>query len=222
MWDPQTRKVIRSSSVAWASHQIAEIPRTQPVQQADNYYRPQPLSIPVPAADFTSAPPPPPAEQTQPSLIQPPPTPPLVREPGGDASGGDAGAHNLEQGSGFDFSGLNPHSHEARCHLDISAPIDERNIITGTHSRRPSQRYLAVAKVTAKLARCFASTLIDAPSTTSLPPGIAAAAGLPPEPVSHKQALHHPLKDGWLEAEGVGNQAHEDNGTWTIIAKAPT
>jgi hypothetical protein len=176
----------------------------------------------VPAADFTSAPPPPPAEQTQPSLIQPPPTPPLVREPGGDASGGDAGAHNLEQGSDFDFNSLNPHSHEAPHHLDISAPIDERNITTSTRSRRPTQRYLAVAKVTAKLARCFASTLIDAPSTTSLPPGIAAAAGLPPEPVSHKQALHHPLKDGWLEAEGVENQAHEDNGTWTIIAKAPT
>jgi hypothetical protein len=160
MWDPQTRKVNRSSSVAWASHQIAEMPRTQPVQQADDYYRPQPLSIPVPAADFTSAPPPPPAEQTQPSLIQPPPTPPLVREPGGDASGGDAGAHNLEQGSGFDFHGLNPHSHEAPRHLDISAPIDERNSITGTRSR-----YLAVAKVTAKLARC-----LPLPSSTSRRP----------------------------------------------------
>jgi hypothetical protein len=76
MWDPQTRKVNRSSSVAWASHQIAEIPRTQPVQQADDYYRPQPLSIPVLAVDLTSALPPPLAEQTQPSLIQPPSTPP--------------------------------------------------------------------------------------------------------------------------------------------------
>jgi hypothetical protein len=69
MWDPQTRNVNQSSSVAWASHQIGEIPRTQPVQQADDYYRPQPFSIPVPAADFTSVPPPPPAEQSQPSLI---------------------------------------------------------------------------------------------------------------------------------------------------------
>jgi hypothetical protein len=37
MWDPQTCKVNQSSSVAWVSHQIAEIPQNQPVQQADNY-----------------------------------------------------------------------------------------------------------------------------------------------------------------------------------------
>jgi hypothetical protein len=168
----------------------------------------------VPAADFTSAPPRP-AEQTQRSLIQPPQTPPSVQE-----SGGDATADNLEQGRGFDFNGLHPH--EAPRHLDISAPIDERNIINGTRSRRQTQHYLAVAEVTAKLAHCFASALINTSPATSLPSGIAVAAGLPPEPVSHKQALHHPLKDSWLEAEGVENQAHEDNGTWTIIAKAPT
>jgi hypothetical protein len=225
MWDPQTCKINRSSSVAWASHQIEEIPRTQPVQQADDYYRPQPLSIPVPAADFTSAPPPPLAEQSQPSLIQPPPTPPLVQEPGGDAPGGDASgsdaaADNLKQGSGFDFNALNPPSHEAPRHLDISSPIDEQNIITGTRNQHPTQRYLAVAKVTAKLAHCFASALIDTLPAVSLPSGIAAAAGLPPEPVSHKQALYHPFKDGWLKAEGVEYQAHEDNNTWTI-AKMP-
>jgi hypothetical protein len=147
----------------------------------------------VPAVDFTSALPPPLAEQIQPTLIQPPPTPHLVREPGGDVA-----ADNLKQGNGFDFNGLNPHSHshEGPCHLDISAPIDERNIITGTRSCRPTQRYFAVAEVTAKLAHCFASALIDTLPAASLPSGITAAAGLPPEPVSHKQALHHPLKDG--------------------------
>jgi hypothetical protein len=61
--------VNQSSSIAWASHQIAEVPRTQPVQQAEDYYCPQPLLIPVLAADFTSALPPPLAEQIQPSLI---------------------------------------------------------------------------------------------------------------------------------------------------------
>jgi hypothetical protein len=169
----------------------------------------------VPAVDLTSVLPPPLAEQTQPSLIQPPPTPPRVREPGSDVSGGDAAADNLEQGGGFNVNGLNPHPHSYKAprHLDILAPIDERNIITGTRSRRPTQRYLAVAKVTAKLAHCFASALINTLPAPSLPSGIAAAAGLPPEPVSHKQALHHPLKDGWLEAEGVEYQAHEENNT---------
>jgi hypothetical protein len=124
--------------------------------------------------------------------------PHLVRE-----SGGDAAADNLKQGSGFDFNGLNPHSHSHKAprHLDISAPIDERNIIAGTHSCRPTQRYLAVAEVTAKLAHCFASALIDTLPAASLPSGITAAAGLPLESVLHKQALHHPLKDGWLKAE---------------------
>jgi hypothetical protein len=82
---------------------------------------------------------------------------------------------------------------EAPRHLDIAADLDDRLILQGTRTRKPSARAAGLATaiclynytVPLFVARCFATSIIDAPSATKDNPN------LPPEPTSAKQAHIH-------------------------------
>ena len=104
---------------------------------------------------------------------------------------------------------------EAPRHLDIAADLDDRLILQGTRTRKPSAKAAGLATaiclykhtVPLYVARCFATSMIDAPSATENNPN------LPPEPSSAKQAHIHRFAEHWVLAEGEEYKAHNDNGT---------
>jgi hypothetical protein len=107
---------------------------------------------------------------------------------------------------------------EAPRHLDISASVESRNILQGKQTRKPSHK-LAVAmalhnpRISATLARCFATAIAEAPAATKLE--------LPLEPTSMKQARVHIYSKDWLVAEGKEYKSHDDNNTWDIVLILP-
>jgi hypothetical protein len=109
---------------------------------------------------------------------------------------------------------------KASCHRDIAADLDERFIKQTKRVRKHSAKVAAVAIniniIPLIVARAFAQALIEAPSTH-----LNDGTNLPPEPTSHKQAMIHKYKDGWIYAEEE-DKAHDDNGTWTDAVTMPT
>jgi hypothetical protein len=66
------------------------------------------------------------------------------------------------------------------------------------------------------VARCFATSIVDAPSATKN------GANLPPEPSSAKQAHIHRFAERWVVlAEGEEYKAENDNDTWEIVVELP-
>jgi hypothetical protein len=82
---------------------------------------------------------------------------------------------------------------EAPRHLDIAADLDNRLILQGTRTRKPSAKAAGLATaiclynytVPLYVARCFATSIVNAPSATEDNPN------LPPELANAKQAHFH-------------------------------
>jgi hypothetical protein len=112
---------------------------------------------------------------------------------------------------------------EAPRHLDIAADLDNRLILQGTRTRKPSAKAAGLATATCLhnyavplfVARCFATSIIEAPSATKDNPN------LPPEPANAKQAYVHRFAERWVLAEGEEYKAHNENGTWEIVVTLP-
>jgi hypothetical protein len=78
--------------------------------------------------------------------------------------------------------------------------LDERFILQTKRVRKPSKKTAAVAinvnSIPLIIACAFAQAFTEAPSTY-----LNDATELPPEPTSHKQAMVHKYKNGWIYAE---------------------
>jgi hypothetical protein len=104
---------------------------------------------------------------------------------------------------------------EAPRHLDIAADFDDCLILQGTRTRKPSAKAAGLATaiclynhtVPLNVARCFATSIVDAPSATENNPN------LPPKLANAKQAYGHRFAKRWVLAEGEEYKAHSDNGT---------
>jgi hypothetical protein len=206
MWDLIAKKVVRSSSVTFASCDDllnASIKRATALPGL-----PQGLSLSPPAL--------PPA--------LPPATPqrllPLLSVK--DALEDDF--ELPEQGLGHHFDGLNDSTiidnlaplrrPKAPRHLDISASFNERNILDPSikRSRKPTANKIASLaaaialpnyKLPVRVACAFALAMLSDPVINKLPPELN---GL-------KQARLHKYSTEWLGAEGAKYLAYEENGT---------
>jgi hypothetical protein len=204
MWEPIAKKIVRSSSVTFAS---CEDLLDASIERATALPRPpQGLSPSSPAS-------PPPLPQRS------PPRPSVEDAPEDDFE-------LPEQGLGHHFDGLKDSTiinnltpmrrPKASRHLDISAGFDKRNILNPSvkRSRNPS---LAAAialpnhKLPVRVARAFALAMLSDPIPNELPP----------EPNGLKQARLHKHSTEWLGAEGAEYLAHKENGTWTIVVVVP-
>jgi hypothetical protein len=210
MWDPIAKKVVRSSSVTFAS---CDDLLNASIERATALYRPpQGLSSSPPAS--------------QPASPQRLPPPPSVE----DAPEDDFKLP--EQGLGHLFDGLDDSTTidnltplrrpEAPRHLDTSASFNERNILNLSVKRSCKLTVSKIASLAAaialpnyklpiRVARAFASAMLSDLVTDELPPELN---GL-------KQARRHKYSTEWLSAEGAEYLAYEENSTWTIVAVVP-
>jgi hypothetical protein len=232
MWDPASNSVVRTSSVTWVKQQLSPAPEgatsTPESTEDTNSVR---FSIPLPPPPCFRAT----ASHNNDSNSE---------DSGGDDTDvepelGTGDSFNgleptVDEPSSFDFDGnidnlsltevaetqASPPRHrpfEAPRHLDISASLDPRNIITSSRNRRPTRRlYTTITHnpdVPVTLARCFAQAITTAPATT--------ARELPPEPTNSRQARQHAFSREWLLAEADEYKSHDDNGTWDIVVTLP-
>jgi hypothetical protein len=218
MWDSETGKVHRTSSVTWAKHELVKLP------QALSNKLPQALHNDIPPSQRHSIP------LFKPAL-QLPPTPPYTPADRDDQDSGGGTAQQTggeeviddetelpELGSGFDFDGLlkssfdfnraidenntdnslravadaqasPPRPHcEAPRHLNISASLKSRNILQGKRTRKPSNK-LAVAIA---LHNPHISATFARCFATAIAEALAATKlKLPPEPTLIKKARVH-------------------------------
>jgi hypothetical protein len=147
----------------------------------------------------------------------------LVETGGGDFS---STSTTTDDNGTDDDDGSTPAQHliqaaEAPRHLEISASLEERNILApGTRrQRRATTRslYTSIALLNHQLpltvARTFATALANAPAATRLE--------LPPEPATMKQARRHTYSKDWQLAEEEEYESHRANGTWVIVVVLP-
>jgi hypothetical protein len=210
MWDPVAKKVVRSSSVTFAS--------------CDDL-----LDASIERATALPGPP----QGQSPSPPASPPASPQRSPPRPSVEDAPEDAFELpEQGLGHHFDGLDDSTiinnltplrrPEAPRHLDISAGFNERNILDPSvkRSRKPTASKIASLaaaialpnhKLPVRVARAFASAMLSDPVTNELPP----------EPNGLKQARLHKYSTEWLGAEGAEYLAHEENSTWIIVVVIP-
>jgi hypothetical protein len=202
MWDPETNKVSRTSSVAWAKHGLIEAPSARTISAPPDTA----FQITIPLSTIDSPP------------LQLPKHAPMQRELlqpylGGARVRASNEDYIPELGQGHSFNGFEeqskdnkesisskPHASaptqapiEAPRHLDIAADQDDRLILQATRMRKPSAKAAGLATaiclqnhtVPLFVARCFATSMIDAPSATKDNPNLL------PKLVSAKQARIH-------------------------------
>jgi hypothetical protein len=224
MWNPETQKEVRTSSVTFASAPLLDAS----VERA--------TALPVPTSSAPVVP-------TSPVKVANAPSPPqptvadVPEDDDGPAAPLDDDDVTLpEQGLGHQFDGLHvdnstilsnptpPTVPEAPRYTEIAADMNSRNILDNTtkRTRKPTAKKaesisareatLATAitlhnhKLPVKVARAFATAMLAAPTTYNNDP-------LPPEPANGKQARHHEFMKEWLEAEGEEYLSHDENGT---------
>jgi hypothetical protein len=200
MWDPETNKVSRTSSVAWAKHSLIEAPSAK-----------APPATPDTAFQITI--PPSTIEPSAPQLPAPMQHELLQQYLGGAGVPASKEDHIPELGQGHSFDGFEEQLEEdedsvssevpasapiqapteAPRHLDIAADLDDRLILQGTRTRKPSAKAAGLATaiclynytVPLYVARCLATSIINAPSAIENNPN------LPPKLLSIKQAYIH-------------------------------
>jgi hypothetical protein len=179
MWDPETNKVSRTSSVVWAKHSLVEAPSAiAPPATPDTGFQ-----ITIPPSNIESSPPQLPAPMQHELLL-----------PYLGGAGVSKGDHTPELGQGHSFDGFEeqlgddkesvsseaPASaptqapKEAPRHLDIAADFDDRLILQGTRTRKLLAKAARLATaiclynytVPLNVARCFATSIVNAPSAT--------------------------------------------------------
>jgi hypothetical protein len=205
MWDPETNKVSCTSSVAWAKNSLVEALSTiAPPATPDTAFQ-----IIIPPSTIKLSPP----QKPKPAPMQHELLQPYLGGAGVSASKED---HIPELGQGHNFDGFEEQLEddesvsseapasaptsaptqaptEAPRHLDIAADLDDRLILQGTRTRKPSAKAAGLATaiclynhtVPLYVARCFATSMIDAPNATEN------NLSLPPELSSAKQAHIH-------------------------------
>jgi hypothetical protein len=212
MWDPKTNKVSRTSSVAWAKHSLVEaLSAKAPPATSDTAFQ-----ITIPLSTIESSPP---------RLPEQAPMQHELLQPYLGGAGVSKEDHIPELGQGHSFDGFEEQlgddeesvssevstsapiqaPTEAPRHLDIAADLDDRLILQGTRTRKPLAKAAVLATaiclhnytVPLYVARCFATSIIDAPSATEDNPNLL------PKLVSAKQAYIHRFSKRWVLADRV-------------------
>lgn len=214
MYVPETNKVIRTSSVAWPTA------NAKPIDEPPEL--PIPISHEPTRTNRTSA-----TEPESENMATEPEPENTAPEPEEDTTAVEEAEQEIpEMGKGYRFDSAEPLSHETAVnnveqphesprHLEIAADLDDRLILHGPRLRTKSHRARLAIAVPLSVARCFAAAINSSP--TVCPNN----STLPPEPTSHKQALHHLYAKGWLAAEAEEYSSHDENGTWLTTATYP-
>jgi hypothetical protein len=224
MWNPDTNKVTRTSSVKWVNAPLRKITD----QNNINKNAPGNTGLQI----ITPSTPEPVAAPDSPELSS---QVPLSRGEDETTIFQQLDVLLPETGQGLDndladyhnnldsFVGRykdRPASQHAPRHFDVSANMNPCLILDGKRVRKPTAKAAAVATTTHTtpliVARKFALALTNTQSTHANN-----NTDSPPEPTSHKKAMIHKYKDGWILAEQEEYKAHDDNCTWTDSVTLP-
>ncbi|KAJ4350856.1 hypothetical protein N0V95_004354 [Ascochyta clinopodiicola] len=160
---------------------------------------------------------------------------------------GATATDNAEQGSGYEFAGLEDNTsfdfhayidnltpteanlqaivngratpqRKAPRHFDISAGHDQRNVVAGTRTRKLTYKVSTAAIDVDQLAAHLDHCFATSIATTPS----TSKPELSPGPTVAKQTRLHMYKEEWIVAEGEEYKSHDDKGTWEDVTTLPS